>query len=120
MGIKKISEKDVVAKELGGGSYLKELLTGSSVGSKKAMLGISVFTPSFVSKKIVHKEDELAYVLRGRGKLITPDGIISYEEGDALYIPAGTPHIVLNDSDSILSMLFFFTYPEYPPTEVQD
>jgi len=121
MKVTKISERDVTKKELGSdGSYVKELITRHTTQTKKAMLGVSNFKPRFQSKVLVHNEDELAYVLVGSGKLWTPCETISYTVGDALFIPAGTPHKVINDGEFDLAMVFFFTYPEYPPTEVVD
>ncbi|MEM4219618.1 MAG: cupin domain-containing protein [Candidatus Caldarchaeum sp.] len=120
MAVRKVSNSTGDRKELQGGSFLIELLTQKTVGSKKAMLGISVFKPGFRTKNIVHSEEELAYVLKGKGKIITADGVLEVNEGEALYIPAGAPHIVWNDSDSEVIMVYVFTYPEYPPTQVLD
>jgi quercetin dioxygenase-like cupin family protein len=121
MKVTKISEYNVARKELGSdGSYVKELITRHNTKTSKGMLGVSVFKPRFQSKVLTHSEDELVYVMVGSGKLWTPYETISYTEGDSLFIPAGIPHKVINDGESDLMMIFFFTYPEYPPTEIRD
>ncbi len=120
MAVVKISRENAKRIELDDGSYLLEMLIDSTAGTKKAMLGVSTFKAGFRSKNIVHEEDELAYIISGRGRLKTPDGEIQYCAGEAIYIPAGTPHIVINDSDEELSMVYVFTYKEYPPTRVLD
>jgi quercetin dioxygenase-like cupin family protein len=117
---KKVSTHEAKRVDLPGDSYLRELLTGATAGTKKAMLGVSVFKPGFKSKSIVHTEDELAYITKGEGKLVTPNHTLEYGEGDALYIPAGTVHMVVNSGNSDLSMVYVFTFPEYPPTKTVD
>lgn len=120
MRVKKTINTGGIKVELNGKGHLIELISMRTTGSTKAMLGVSLFKSGFRSKNIVHDEDELVYVLEGEGKLITPEGEIKYSAGEALYIPAKTPHVVVNDSGSDLKMVYVFTYPEYPPTRVLD
>ena len=64
-----------------------------------------------------HETEELAYVVAGTGELRLEDGDIAVEPNDALYIPPYTWHAVANTGESDLIMVFFFPYPDYPPTE---
>ena len=113
--IAKISETEAIS--LPRESWSKKLLTGQTVGAKKCMLGVSRFTPGTVTAFLTHEEEELAYVLKGRGKIRLKDGEVDYEAGDGIYIPAGIPHCVVNDGDEDVEMVFAFSWPDYPPTE---
>ena len=97
-------------------SWSKKLLTGQTVGARKMCLGVSRFTPGTMTDMLTHDEEELAYVLKGKGKLRLADGEVRYEAGDGIYIPAGLAHSVVNDGDEDVEMVFGFSYPDYPPT----
>jgi quercetin dioxygenase-like cupin family protein len=42
---------------------------------------------------------------------------VRFGAGDALHIPAGVWHAVVNDGDEDVVMVFGFPHPDYPPTE---
>jgi len=111
----KLSETEAIS--LPRKSWSKKLLTGETVGAQKSMLGVSRFTPGTVTDFLTHEEEELAYVLKGKGKIRLKDQVVSYEAGDGIYIPAGIPHSVVNDGDQDVDMVFVFSWPDYPPTE---
>lgn len=113
--IAKISETETIP--LPQDSWSKKLLTGQTVGAKKCMLGVSRFTPGTVTALLTHEEEELAYVLKGRGTIRLKDGEVAYEPGDGIYISPGTPHSVVNDGEEDVEMVFAFSWPDYPPTE---
>ncbi|MBW2058046.1 MAG: cupin domain-containing protein [Deltaproteobacteria bacterium] len=113
--IARISETEAIS--LPRESWSKKLLTGETVGAGKCMLGVSRFTPGTVTSMLTHQEEELAYVLKGKGKIRLRDGEVSYEQGDGIYISPGTPHSVVNDGDEDVEMVFAFSWPDYPPTE---
>jgi len=99
-------------------SWSKKVLTGETVGTQKMCLGVSKFSPGIVTDLLIHDEEELAYVMKGSGKIRLKDGTdISYEAGDGIYIPAGVSHAVVNDGDEDVEMVFGFSWPDYPPTE---
>jgi quercetin dioxygenase-like cupin family protein len=107
---------EVAPIELPGGSWSRVLLTGERVGSASA-LGVSSFAAHTATASLSHATEELAYVLGGHGELRLDDGVLRYGPGDALYIPAGVWHAVVNDGDEPVSMVFSFPHPDYPPTE---
>ena len=113
--IAKLSETEAIS--LPKNSWSKKLLTGQTVGARKSMLGVSRFTRGTVTAFLTHKEEELAYVLKGKGKIRLKDQEVSYEPGDGIYIPPGIPHSVVNDGDEDVEMVFAFSWPDYPPTE---
>jgi quercetin dioxygenase-like cupin family protein len=113
--IAKLSETEAIS--LPRNSWSKKLLTGQTVGAQKSMLGISRFTPGTVTALLTHQEEELAYVLKGKGKIRLKDKEVSYEAGDGIYIPARISHSVVNDGDEDVEMVFAFSWPDYPPTQ---
>jgi len=104
--------------DLGGGSWAKELLTGESVGTTKTMLAYSVFKPGTGTAARIHEEEELCFILTGKGLIQCEDGDVRVEEEMAIYIPPGVKHGTLNDGHEDLSMVYVFSYPKYPPTKM--
>ena len=120
MKIKVIRTDDVARKELGGGSWAKELLTETTVNTKKTMLGISVFKPGADTALMTHEEEELCYILHGNGIIEYDKEQIRVTEGVALYIPPGAVHKVKNLSKIDLVMIYVFSYPKYPSTTTSE
>jgi quercetin dioxygenase-like cupin family protein len=113
--ISKISEIDAIS--LPRESWSKMILTKNSVGVNKLSMGVSCFKPGLKTDLMVHEEEELAYVIQGKGKIGLKGGDkINYEAGDGIYIPAGVAHSVINDGDEDVVMVAGFSWPEYPPT----
>lgn len=103
--------------ELPQGSWSRMLVTGARVDGNTSSLGYSVFTPGTVLTPVRHETEEVAYVVSGSGELSLDEGAVPFREGDALHIPAGTWHAVVNNGDTNVIMVFGFPHPEYPPTE---
>ena len=106
--------------DLPGGSWVQELITASTVGSKKSMLGVSRFKPRTRTKLLKHTEEEMCYVISGKGRLGLEEGEVIFEAGEALYIPPGVAHAVINDGEDDVVMVYVFSSPEYPSTEARD
>ncbi len=79
-------------------------------------MGFSTWKPGASTKQMVHETEEMAFIVSGKGKLSVGDKFVSYKAGQGVLIPAGVPHGVVNDSDQDLTMVYVFSYPEYPPT----
>ena len=103
--------------ELPQGSWSRMLVTGARVDGNASSLGYSVFTPGTVLTPVKHETEEVAYVVAGSGELRLDDEAVPFHEGDAVHIPAGTWHAVVNSGDTDVIMVFGFPHPEYPPTE---
>ncbi len=101
-------------------SWSKKLLTQTTAGATKCMLGVSSFKPGTVTALLVHEEEELAYVLKGRGKIRLEDRDESYAAGEGIYIPPGVAHAVVNDGEEEVVMVFVFSFPDYPPTQKKE
>ena len=103
--------------ELPQGSWSRMLVTGARVAGNASSLGYSVFTPGTALTPVKHDTEEVAYVVAGSGELRLDDEAVPFHEGDAVHIPAGTWHAVVNSGDTDVIMVFGFPHPEYPPTE---
>lgn len=103
--------------ELPGGSWSRMLVTAERADGATASLGYSVFKPGSATSSVSHETDEVAYVVSGSGRLDTDEGEVRFAAGNALHIPLGAWHAVVNDSDADVVMVFGFPHPDYPPTE---
>jgi quercetin dioxygenase-like cupin family protein len=118
-----VSEVSVVALdsvpdiELPNGSFSRMLVTAKRAAGATASLGYSVFRPGTELGSVAHDTEEFAYVASGSGRLRLDDGDVEFRAGDALHIPAGVWHAVVNDGDEDVVMIFGFPFPDYPPTE---
>lgn len=115
--IKVVAAADIAKVELPLGSWSKMLLTAKSAGASKMMLGYSVFTPGTRTSPLIHEEEEMCYVARGEGSIDVQGRAYRFKKGDAIYIPAGLPHAVVNDGREDVEMVFAFSFPDYPPTK---
>ena len=103
--------------ELPNGSWSRMLVTENRVGGNVASLGYSVFTPQTELTKVKHEAEEFAYVVSGSGELRLDGEAVPFRAGDAVHIPAGIWHAVVNTGDEDIVMVFGFPHPDYPPTE---
>jgi quercetin dioxygenase-like cupin family protein len=103
--------------ELPNGSFSRMLVTGGRAEGATASLGYSVFRPGTELGSVAHETEEFAYVVSGSGRLRLDDEEVEFAAGDALHIPAGVWHAVVNDGEKDVVMIFGFPYPDYPPTE---
>jgi quercetin dioxygenase-like cupin family protein len=103
---------DVEPVQLPRGSWSRMLAKG-----ERSSLGYSVFTPGTALQSVCHDTEEVAYVVAGSGELRLDDEAVRVAEGDALTIPAGIWHAVVNTGTEDMVMVFGFPHPDYPPTE---
>lgn len=108
---------DVDPIPLPGDSWSRMLVTGDRVQGAVSSIGASVFTPGTTLAPVRHTTEELAYVVSGTGELRLDDGAVPFGPGDALHIPAGVWHAVVNTGDEDVVMVFCFPHPDYPPTD---
>ncbi len=106
--------------ELPRGSWSRMLVTKERVEGNESALGFSVFTPGTEVPQVAHEVEEAAYVVSGRGELRLDREGVPFKEGDALFIPPGVWHAVVNTGEEDMTMVFCFPHPEYPPTDRRD
>jgi quercetin dioxygenase-like cupin family protein len=102
--------------DIPGGSWVCELLSAPLTGASATMLGYSTWAPGADTRQLVHEVDELCYIVSGEGKLSVGRESVPFRAGEAVFIPAGVPHGVVNDSAADMAMVYVFSHPEYPPT----
>ena len=112
-----VSLRDVDPVELPLGSWSRLLVTERTVTGNASTLGYSVFKPGLVAADLSHSVEELAFVVGGSGLIRLEDGELEVRAGQALFIPAGVWHTVVNSGDTDLVMVFSFPSPDYPPTQ---
>lgn len=120
MSVRTMKVDAVEAIPLPNQSWSKKLLTQETVGARKCMLGVSSFKPGTVTSFLIHEEEELAYVVTGKGNIRLEDRDIPYSAGEGIYIPPGIPHAVVNDGDEEVVIVFSFSFPDYPPTKKKE
>lgn len=118
MSVKIVKKAETEPIPLPKDSWSKMMLIKDTVGAQKMCLGVSQFNPGLETALLTHEAEELAYVMKGKGKLRLADGSeVAYEAGDGIYIPAGVAHSVVVDGDEPVEMCFGFSWEAYPPTE---
>lgn len=108
---------DVAPVELPGGSWSRILVSDQTVSSNASAMGYSVFKPGTATADLSHATEELAFVVSGSGAIRTAGGDVKVAADQAMFIPAGLWHTVLNTGDEDLVMVFSFPSSGYPPTE---
>jgi mannose-6-phosphate isomerase-like protein (cupin superfamily) len=116
-GVAVISLADVQPVELPGGSWSRVLVSEQTVGTNASALGYSVFRPGTATADLSHSVEELAFVVSGSGAIRLEAEDVKVGAGQAMFIPAGLWHTVLNTGTDDLVMVFSFPSPGYPPTE---
>jgi len=91
------------------------LLGPENVGSQNITLGFSVFPGGSAPPGHVHlEEEEMIYVLSGRGSLSTADATVRLKPGVAVYIPPGIQHATAADEGEPLHLVTAFSPPVSP------
>lgn len=91
------------------------LLGPENVGSHHITMGFAVFPGGSAPAGHTHpNEEEMVYVLSGRGR-ITTDGVsLALEPGVAVYIPPGVHHSTSADPGQALLLVTAFSPPVVP------
>ncbi len=116
--VKVVRLADVAKIELPNNSWSRMVLNKESLHGNRSSLGYSVFRPGTVLNPVSHEVEELAIVIAGTGELRMEGRSVRYGPGDAMFIPPGVAHAVVNTGEEDVVMVFTFPYPDYPPTEV--
>ncbi|KKM10670.1 hypothetical protein SY88_12365 [Clostridiales bacterium PH28_bin88] len=89
-----------------------ELISERTVGAKGVTCRVVDILPaSQVGTREPHVHDameEVIYVLEGRGEAWVNGDVIPIEPGDALLMPMGVPHMIINPTEQRLRLICFF------------
>jgi peptidoglycan/xylan/chitin deacetylase (PgdA/CDA1 family)/mannose-6-phosphate isomerase-like protein (cupin superfamily) len=85
----------------------------------KSTIGLSHVLPGHATDMIRHETEEVCLVVQGTGILRTDLGDVKFTSGDALHIPAGRWHSIVNTGQTPAGMVYSFPGSTRPPTEIQ-
>jgi quercetin dioxygenase-like cupin family protein len=91
------------------------LLGPGNVGATNMTLGFSIFPPGSAPPGHTHpQEEEMIYVVSGRGHITTDATVVDLSPGVAVYIPPGLHHATSADAEGPLHLLTAFSPPVTP------
>ncbi len=82
---------------------------------KNLTVGLSIFPPGSAPPGHVHRaEEEVIYVVNGRGELRTSEGTVPLEPGVCVYVPVGLLHSTACYGPEPLELVTAFSPPVVP------
>ncbi|NIN53609.1 MAG: cupin domain-containing protein [Nitrososphaeria archaeon] len=91
---------------------LKILASPWTIGTKNLWLAVSKVNVGGRSNAHSHeKEEEIFYIVSGRGKVIVGDEECKIDAGSCIYIPKNTVHQLINTGDETLKVLAICSPP---------
>jgi quercetin dioxygenase-like cupin family protein len=84
------------------------LLDPAVTGDGAASMGMSVYAPGEAAPQHAHASCEIMYVLAGTGTFAWEGGSVQAGPGTALFAPAGEPHSIRNEGDTVLEFLWIY------------
>ena len=98
---------DVMRRHAAGGERYHEFLRVPALS-----MGMYVLPAAAVDTQSPHGEDEIYYVVRGRGQFTVEDETCAVQAGSILYVKAHDAHR-FHDITESLELLVFFAPAEY-------
>lgn len=109
-----VHESKVTAIELPGRRWFY-LVGPDNCGAKGICFGLAEFPAKTTASSHVHTaEEEVIFVLSGRGKLVGTGGEAELVPGTAAYVPPGEDHQVINEGEDLLKIVTLFCPPVRP------
>jgi len=96
-------------------SYRKVLFTG-----EHSQLVVMALAPGEEIGSEIHSVDQFIYVVKGEGKSVIEKDEAKFEEGDAICIPAGALHNVINTDDKPMKLFTIYSPPQHPANLIQE
>jgi mannose-6-phosphate isomerase-like protein (cupin superfamily) len=91
---------------------LKLAVSPDTIGSKNISVGLSIIPPGSSSNPHIHKgEEEVFYVVSGKGKVMLNRKKFNIKPGTFIYIKPGTLHQLINTGKEVLKV----HWAESPP-----
>jgi len=78
---------------------------------------VLLFTPRGHDYQTAHSQDELYFVIRGKGTFVAGGKEFPFDPGDALFVPARVPHRFLNFTDDFAAWVVFWG-PHYGEKDI--
>jgi oxalate decarboxylase/phosphoglucose isomerase-like protein (cupin superfamily) len=112
--LKAVKKNEAEVFDLPGRSWL-HYVGPSMNGAKNITVGFSEFPGGSAPEGHVHPtQEEVIYIISGKGKLVSPENTVELEPGTVVYIPNGTHHQTVNDGTEPLTMVTSFSPPVVP------
>ncbi len=107
-------EQDCEVAHLPGRDWLY-LMGPKNSAAQYMTFGVAIFFPDTETSAHVHDvQEEIIYIISGRGRQLAGDQEIALEPGVALFTPPGVPHQVIVDGDEPLKLVTVFSPPVVP------
>ncbi len=94
--------------------YRKVLFTG-----KYSQLVVMALAPGEEIGLETHSVDQFIYVVKGEGKSLIGVRKANFEEGDAICIPSGELHNVINTGDKPMKLFTVYSPPQHAANLVE-
>jgi quercetin dioxygenase-like cupin family protein len=92
------------------GRDVRLLIGADRLGAKNVTMGICEVPPQRAMDPHSHdNEEEVIYVLLGHGRVVVDGGSEAIGPGSAIYLPVGSEHHIINESDDVLKFVFCFS-----------
>jgi mannose-6-phosphate isomerase-like protein (cupin superfamily) len=86
-----------------------------NTAARNLTVGVATFPEGSTPAGHVHDaQEEVVYVLAGRGRLVTPEEAVELEPGVSVYIPVGVHHATESLGPGPLDLLSIFSPPVVP------
>lgn len=67
----------------------------------------------------VHKVDQFIYAVKGEGRANIAGSVFPFEKGDALCVPAGSLHNVMNSGEASMKLFTVYSPPQHAAGTVE-
>jgi mannose-6-phosphate isomerase-like protein (cupin superfamily) len=98
-----------VKKEAKENDFFRKVLF---TGAHSQLVLMSLAKEEDIGKE-VHKVDQVIYVIDGEGKVALDGAIQKLEKGDAVFVPAGVEHNVINTDHEPMKIFTIYAPPQH-------
>lgn len=107
------NEQDVPFRNVDWGRTKGLVIKGALASSENVQVMITEYLPGYVHELHVHpNEEEIIFILEGRGASETASGRREIGPGDVVFVPAGVPHATYNPNTDVLRAVIIKAPPE--------
>jgi quercetin dioxygenase-like cupin family protein len=91
------------------------LLGPQNSDAKNLAFGLATFPPDSKAPPHTHdSQEEIIFILSGRGEFVTAERKVALEPGTAIFIPPGLQHQIVVTSDETIKLVTVFSPPVVP------